>query len=570
MKRTFTRVIVIAFMIVAVMSSAIVASGTPAGTEIKNNATVTYKDVNSNAKPTVTSNTVTTVVNTVRGVDISPVDYTRTTEEKTNDFAFTVTNTGNANDSIGLGLTGIPAGWSYFIYHDVDGDGTLDPEDSVTTANTGTLTADQAYHVIIRIVAPAPPEIINEVIAGVFTATSVAAPSVSDSSTINLELRQAVIAVTKSSSNEEPMPLEPFDYTISVANSGKVAAYNVVITDSIPDDVDFIGPVFYDEDGSGPATPVQLPGAYSAGVITVVINPLAAETTATITFSCQVKDKVAVSTSIGNTADVAYKDADGNTFADTDICAVTVANKAGVDIETEYLNSYSDPGDIIMIPFSIKNNGNSIDVMEISIGQPVEEFILSWTIYRDNNSNGVYDVFDTLVINTNGVNGIDTGEMDPEEKLDYVAVAIVSKNAIDRKVNTVRITATTSELPIAQDYIEITHTIKAPILTLTKSVDKATADPGETLTYTIVVTNTGTGNATEVIISDNLSSMISSINYVVDSTTVDDVAQTDAEDGDYTKHDANVLTVKIPKIDGTLASGTPKVTYTIIFKVTIK
>jgi len=139
-------------------------------------------------------------------------------------------------------------------------------------------------------------------------------------------------------------------------------------------------------------------------------------------------------------------------------------------------------------------------------------------------------------------------------------------------VNTISIYATSTQppIPFASDVIIITHTIKAPILTLTKSVDKATADPGETLTYTIVVTNTGTGNATEVIISDNLSSMISSINYVVDSTTVDDVAQTDAEDGDYTKHDANVLTVKIPKIDGTLASGTPKVTYTIIFKVTIK
>jgi len=568
-KRTFTRVIVIAFMIVAVMSSAIVASGTPAGTEIKNNATVTYKDVNSNAKPTVTSNTVTTVVNTVRGVDISPVDYTCTTEEKTNDFAFTVTNTGNANDSIGLGLTGIPAGWSYFIYHDVDGDGTLDPEDSVTTANTGTLTADQAYHVIIRIVAPAPPEIINEVIAGVFTATSVAAPSVSDSSTINLELRQAVIAVTKSSSNEEPMPLEPFDYTISVANSGKVAAYNVVITDSIPDDVDFIGPVFYDEDGSGPATTVQLPGAYSAGVITVVINPLAAETTATITFSCQVKDKVAVSTSIGNTADVAYKDADGNTFADTDICAVTVANKAGVDIAESY-NGFADPGDELKVYFTVENKGNGPDDFILSAIHS-GTFDIVWTIYLDVNKDGTYETMVGSTSKTDTSIGT-TGSIEVDQINNYVAIANVPVDAIDTFVNTISIYATSTQppIPFASDVIIITHTIKAPILTLTKSVDKATADPGETLTYTIVVTNTGTGDAIEVIISDNLSSMISSIDYVVDSTTVDDVAQTDAEDGDYTKHDANVLTVKIPKIDGTLASGTPKVTYTIIFKVTIK
>ena len=110
MKRTLTKAIVIALMLLAVISAAISASGMLAGTPINNNATVSYQDVNNNAKQPVTSNTVTTIVNMVCGVDVSEV-ATVTTENKTNDFPITITNTGNADDSIALQLTGVQVGW---------------------------------------------------------------------------------------------------------------------------------------------------------------------------------------------------------------------------------------------------------------------------------------------------------------------------------------------------------------------------------------------------------------------------------------------------------------------------
>ena len=46
------------------------------------------------------------------------------------------------------------------------------------------------------------------------------------------------------------------------------------------------------------------------------------------------------------------------------------------------------------------------------------------------------------------------------------------------------------------------HTIGPPVLSISKSVDKATAIPGETLIYTLNYSNTGGGDATNVVISD--------------------------------------------------------------------
>jgi uncharacterized repeat protein (TIGR01451 family) len=52
------------------------------------------------------------------------------------------------------------------------------------------------------------------------------------------------------------------------------------------------------------------------------------------------------------------------------------------------------------------------------------------------------------------------------------------------------------------DYVDVVCT--APVMTITKTVDKDKADPGDTLVYTIVYENEGSGNATNVVIEDTL------------------------------------------------------------------
>ena len=568
MKRTLTKAIVIAFMLLAVISAAISASGMLAGTPINNNATVSYQDVNNNAKQSVTSNTVTTIVNMVCGVDVSEV-ATVTTENKTNDFPITITNTGNADDSFALQLTGVPAGWGQAIYRDTDGDGILDPKEKTKITSTGVLGPDQSYKIIVHIVAPSPPTIVNETINAILKATSEADSAVSDSSTIILTVQQAIISVVKSASNEEPMPLQPFDYVISVANSGPVPAYSIEIIDDLPSNIEFIGPVYFDEDGPGSKIPVELPAAYFEGTISAAIGSISGGTTATISFTVQVKEKVEADTSIGNTANVFYEDADGNSFSKSDTYSLNVANKPGVDIEKNY-TKYVNPGDKLGVEFSIKNIGNSTDDFTLSADHS-GTLDLIWTIYEDTDKDGIYETLVGETSQTDPSIGT-TGSIVVDQTFNYIAKANIPASAADGGSNILQITTTSSHLqtPPASDQITITNTVMGPILTLTKSVDKSTANPGETLTYSIIVTNTGTGDAVEVIITDDIGAMVEYVDYVAGSTTVDGVVQTDSDDSDYSMFSTNAVTVKIPRIDGTLKSGTPKVSFKITFKVTVK
>src|SRR6056297_3534285 len=79
------------------------AAGTPAGTAITNFATGEYSDANGNALPNVTSNTVTTIVSQVAGVDISPeTSSSNVILASTVAFPLTLTNTGNGSDTFDL------------------------------------------------------------------------------------------------------------------------------------------------------------------------------------------------------------------------------------------------------------------------------------------------------------------------------------------------------------------------------------------------------------------------------------------------------------------------------------
>ena len=72
MYKKLFRTYLLALIIVGIAAAAATASGTLAGTMIRNSATVSYKDANNNPMTSVTSNEVITEVDSVFGVDITP------------------------------------------------------------------------------------------------------------------------------------------------------------------------------------------------------------------------------------------------------------------------------------------------------------------------------------------------------------------------------------------------------------------------------------------------------------------------------------------------------------------
>lgn len=580
MYKKLIRTYLLALIIVGIAAAAANASGTLAGTMIRNSATVSYKDANSNPMTSVTSNEVITEVDSVFGVDISPNGYPVAgfSESKTRDFVFTVTNTGNDLDMFALAVTGIPAGWGAVIYHDADGDGILDAGEP-TTSNTGSLdpnpptlpaSTNYEYFIIVRVTAPAAPVVVNNIATFTLTAISAGSASVTDTASFSMEVEQAEIAVSKTAELANPMPLEPFDYTISVTNSGTVQAYDVVVSDALPSGISFRGPVLYDADGAGALfSPVILAGAYSMGTVTVNIGSLGAGITATISFEAEVTAEIPAGTGILNSAGVTYDDWNDYHFISANSSTVTVKIRGGVNIESSR-NAYVDPGDVLQIPFTIENTGNGTDDMIISATHNDCNLSLTWTILWDSDEDGTYE---TTVGTTSGSDNMvgNTGPIAKDDVYSYVATASIPVGTADTLFNKVVIWASSTKgpIPFMSDGITLINIVKSPTLTLVKQVDKQNSVPGEILTYTLTVTNTGTGDALTVLIQDSIDLMKDSIDFIASSIRVDNVPQTDALDSDYADFAANVVTVRIPQIGGTLTLPL-KTSYVITFQVRVK
>jgi len=231
----------------------VLAAGTPAGTEIRNQASAKYTD-SSGQPQTTTSNEVVTVVQPVYGFTITP-DGTETAPGQVKTglqgapvyFNYTVTNTGNIHDTIQLTA---PQGSSdnfdfdnVRIFHDANCNGTLDPGEAEVTSVS--LDADASACVIVEAVIPAGEADGNTGNADL-SGASTGDPGQTDTANWARAVvtSQAVLDVAKSADPLGPVaPGASIDYSIQGSNKGGSAAGEVIgveVVDGSPLDGIFI------------------------------------------------------------------------------------------------------------------------------------------------------------------------------------------------------------------------------------------------------------------------------------------------------------------------------------------
>jgi len=213
------------------------AVGTPAGTEIRNQASATYID--SAGRPrTTTSNEVVTVVQPVYKFEVKPDG---TVEEPGQEqtalagapvyFTYTVTNTGNVEDTIDLSVVQPPVqpGTNDFnfedpkIYNDENCNGQIDPGE--TEVSSVKLAADASACIVVEARIPDGTE---EGKKGHLTLKGKSQGS-GDEDTENyaraIATTKAVLTSTKGSSpSGEVKPGDVITYTVEGSNTGGQAA----------------------------------------------------------------------------------------------------------------------------------------------------------------------------------------------------------------------------------------------------------------------------------------------------------------------------------------------------------
>jgi uncharacterized repeat protein (TIGR01451 family) len=263
-------------------------------------------------------------------------------------------------------------------------------------------------------------------------------------------------------------------------------------------------------------------------------------------------------TTISNTASISYQDANGNPLsAVSNTVTTTVSQVASVTVDPNNSQG-ADPGDALYYAHLVTNGGNGDDTIDLTVASSQ-----GWAVvlYADVNNNGTYEPgTDTVLVDTDGDTVPDTGLLTDDGQFRILVSVTVPAGTPDGTVDVTTVTGTSTFNTGVFDVATDTTTIAAPTVSILKSVSPAGPQaPGTVLTYTMVVTNGGTGAASSVVLTDPVPT---DTTYVAGSITQDAASRTDATGDDNADSDGTTVTVSI----GTLAAGAST---TITFQASI-
>lgn len=215
----------------------------------------------------------------------------------------TVTNTGSLSDRFNLtaSSTGDFAPTSLTFHLDTNGDGLLDPGDTVAVdtdgdaiPDTGLLPSGAEQDVLLEVVAPlAVADGNGTTVTG--TATSAAKPAVFDSVTDRITASTPEITVVKSVDRSGALPGEALRYTVVYTGGGSAPAYSVVVVDGVPPEASYtlgsaLGPgtvIEFSTDGGATYGPAESEGV--THIRWIRLAPLAPGENGTVSFGVRVR-----------------------------------------------------------------------------------------------------------------------------------------------------------------------------------------------------------------------------------------------------------------------------------------
>jgi len=574
------------------------AVGTAAGTNITNQAYADYKDANGNDLTRVFSNTVTTTVSQVAGVDVLPPTFTEAGANSTTlAYHIEIFNTGNGEDTYSFSYAVDPASdWtptSVSFYFDVDHSQTYDPAvDTVQLVETspgsgiyqavdGTGTPvpiapdnDYDMHMIVEVPdGVTAPDTTSSIIK--VTATSNFDNAQTDLGTFTAIIATAVIFGEKSHTPDiathAPTPGETVTYKIVLTNSGSTDGTATSVSDPIPNGLTFTpGSIKVDtvtltdaDDGDAADYNITTPNA-----VTIDVGTVTAGASVTIEFDVTVSAGVASGTAIANQATVTYTSGGNEIVAQTDSDLLFVGTSATFDLTAAATVASGDPGDKITYPITVTNGGNGDDVADITYTSTAG---WAWDLWYDANDDGIAgNDGDFLLTDSDGDGVVDTGLIPAGGTAAILATTTIPAGTADGTTDTLVVTGTSSvDTNVTDTTGDLTTTVTAPVLSVSKTVTPTGSQPpGTELTYTVTVSNSGTGVATNVIITDlrPTSTTYTAGSLLTGSSLATLTGRTDAADGDGAEYDTGSHAVVAGNAGTSLGAGG---TYILQFKVTI-
>lgn len=427
------------------------------------------------------------VVTTTKSVDLA---FAKPNDVLT--YTLTLNNSGNVAASNVIITDIIPAGTT-FIPGSLTGATGTPPTLTLLTPIAPNGSTTVTFKVNVGATIPVPNPLVNSAtVAFTFTvdpASPNGASGNSSSNAVTTQINGAIVATTKTADLAYAAPGDIITYTLLLSNSGNTAANSVVITDSIPTGTTFV--------------PGSLTGATGTPPTLMLLAPITAGGNATITFQVKVGASIPVPNPLINEAAVAFRytvdpqNPDGVIGTSTSNATSTQVNGAIVDILKTVDKNYAEQGDVLTYTLVLKNNGN-IPANNVVI----TDTIPSGTTFVAGSltgATGTPPIFALpLPLPVNGTTTI-TFQV-------IVGDTLPVPNPVANSASAIFTFTTDPSVPDGRTGSSNSNTvntqINSAIVTANKVASSAFANVGDTVTYTITLTNSGNVTANQVVITD--------------------------------------------------------------------
>ncbi|PEK50605.1 DUF7507 domain-containing protein [Bacillus toyonensis] len=512
------------------------------------------------------SNTTFVQINDADIVSLKTVDLTSVTIGGILTYTTTLTNTGNTDATAVVFTDNIPDGTTF-----IDG--------SVLVNNIPQLNANPSTGILVGTIAP------NISIPVTFSVTVVALPAsghvqnqstsrytingeeqISNSNITFTEVISANVIATKTTPIQYADLQTIIPYTISIINNGNIQVENIIVTDIIPANTSFIeNSVIV----NGNARPNDNP------LNGIQIDSIPPNTTATILFQVRVTS-IPQTNPISNTSTIQYE----YTVPDQPPITETIISSAAVtEIHHANLNSnkavdlaFATVGDTLTYTITLNQTGNvaANDVVIQDIIPQGTTFIENSVIVNGETLPGVNPVsgipIGTIMVGGNAIASFQVTVTSIPTPNELHNNAITTFNYIVNP-NNIPVTNTTTTNTV-------TTTVQNDNVIAIKSVGVTNALPGQTLTYTITITNSGNVTIEDLLARDTLPI---DTTFVVGSVTINGINQPNENPengitlGNLAPNESVIITFQVTISSSTLQStinNNASVSYTVIIDPT--
>ncbi len=456
---------------------------------IQNTAVVTSPTFD----PDTSNNSSTAVAPVIGSADLAvvkTVSPATVTAGETITYHLIVSNAGPSDAVNTIVSDALPAGLTNAMY---SADGGITWNNWTGTYSIANLAAEQSVALEIR--ADVDPSV-TTTLANTATVTSDIPDTSPNNNTFSVTtpVTAAADLVISKVADKNPAPAnELLTYTVTAVNNGPSNAANVQINDAVPA---LLSNVQYSLDNG--ATWSTWNGSYLAGT-------LAAQSDFTLLIRGRVGD--VAGGLINNTASVT-SDTDDPSPGDNSTTVTTPINtSADLSVTKSVSPVFAEHGQQVTFTVTVQNAGPNA-ARNVAVRDVMPSSLLNGQYSLDNGATWQNITGSLFILGT-----VEAGATVPvllRGTVDQTTVGVVTNNA--------SLSSDTPDPDMSNNSTSTNFTIgNTADLSMTKTADKETAFAGDRLTYTLAVRNSGPDNATNVVLSDDLPTVLLTPEFSVDN-----------------------------------------------------